>query len=187
MEKNYYVHYVSNSLRRFGVHDEDETSPEEWKDAEVVGPFTEKAMRAYDWEKCQEVASDSWDPEWEVCHHCEGEGTVEDSEGGDPATCGDCGGDGGWDEDWNDFVDRNSESTYEVYDPELHYMARSKFPEHLAWKKKNKMQNLANTMKVLEREKANALKEVRRQTKMAASADRKWKALAEELAKMESE
>ncbi|AXQ66651.1 hypothetical protein HOT95_gp026 [Vibrio phage vB_VpS_PG07] len=187
MEKNYYVHYVSNSLRRFGVHDEDETSPEYWRDAEVVGPFTEDAMRTFDREACQDVASASGESEWEVCPHCDGEGTTEDFESGEPVSCGDCGGHGGWEEDWNDFVNGNTESIYEVYNPELHYMARSKFPEHLAWKKKDKMQKLANTMEVLEREKANALKEVRRQTKMAASADMKWKALAEELAKMERE
>lgn len=119
-------------------------------------PLTEAEASELLWEHQQNVADSYGEPEVELCETCQGSGEYNGTE------CGDCSGEGGWNEDYSEFVEKNSYSKLERYDPELHYMVSTGFPEHLEYESKRKLETLERDINNGEREISQLQKELAR-------------------------
>ncbi|AFB83961.1 hypothetical protein F404_gp104 [Vibrio phage pVp-1] len=83
-------------------------------------PMTREDAQDYLWEERETYADGK--EEYEMCMDCQGDG------------CESCDGEGGWYEDWSETVERTTYCYLEEYDPKVHYMVKSNFPEYLLWK-----------------------------------------------------
>ncbi|BBL19200.1 hypothetical protein KIT04_031 [Vibrio phage KIT04] len=86
-------------------------------------PMTHEDAQERLWEE-RESHADGHE-EYEMCMDCQGDG------------CENCDGEGGWYEDWSETVERTTYCYLEEYNPEVHYMVKSDFPEYLLWKAKD--------------------------------------------------
>ncbi|CAL9994373.1 hypothetical protein VPHD433_0149 [Vibrio phage D433] len=131
------------------------------------------------WEHQQNVAESYGEPDWEDCSACSGEPGNEE--------CGDCGGDGGWSDDYSEFVEKNSYGKLEEYDPTMHYMVNTGFPENVKYKRERKLENLACSVTSGERGIENLQKELARIGRLIAEKKTKLTNDRLELMKMENE
>ncbi|QCQ57755.1 hypothetical protein ACHELOUS_180 [Vibrio phage Achelous] len=83
-------------------------------------PMTHEDAQERLWEE-RETRADGHE-EYEMCMECQGDG------------CENCDDEGGWYEDWSETVERTTYCYLEEYNPEVHYVVKSNFPEHLLWK-----------------------------------------------------
>lgn len=133
------------------------------------------------WEHQQNVAESHGEPDMELCESCQGSGKQNGEE------CGDCSGEGGWHEEYGEFVEKNSYGKLEEYDPATHYMVSTGFPENVKYKRERKLEDLTNSVASGECGIENLQKELARIGGLIAEKKTKLTNDRLELMKMENE
>tara|TARA_Y100001956_G_scaffold82945_1_gene107125 strand:- start:5920 stop:6462 length:543 start_codon:yes stop_codon:yes gene_type:complete len=101
-----------------------DTEPEDFSEYRFLDGDTahtaEMAQRLL-WEHECSHADMKGDPDYEDCGECGGEG------------CDNCDHEGGWQEDYSEFVQKHAHGKLVPYDPELHMAVKSDKPEHIKY------------------------------------------------------
>lgn len=142
----------------------EDTDPEDFTEYQFLDGDTahtaEMAQRLL-WEHECSHADMKGEPAYEDCCECEGEG------------CDNCNHEGGWQEDYSEFVGKHAHGKLVAYDPTKHMAVKSDRPEHIKYAQEKAITDLASDIELDEFFLAKEQEELRKLGEKIAARKRK--------------
>lgn len=138
-------------------------------------PLTREEAQRLLWDHECFHADMKGEPDYEACTECDSEG------------CDNCNHEGGWSEDYSEFVQKHAHGKLVAYDPALHMAVKSDRPEHIKYAHEKAIADLEHDIERDEFDIAKQQEELRRLGEKIAARKRQMTDRKLLLTKLESQ